>query len=120
MSEVTENNIGYLSDVKPGDTLFYTRDYPENEISEVTVKSIELTSYKGASRVEWVNCEWEEADGMPMENGISPASLFRTEEEALKHLIKKERKYINHLDDMKAKAQVRIMDLEERITQLHV
>lgn len=120
MSEVTANNIGYLSDVKPGDTLFYTKAYPENEISEVTVKSIELTSYNGVSYVEWVNCEWEEADGTPMENGISPTFLFRTEEEALKHLIKKEHEYIKHLADMKAKAQVRIVDLEERITQLHV
>ena len=49
MPEATENSTGYLSDVKPGDTLFYTRDYPENEISEVTVKSIELTSYNGVS-----------------------------------------------------------------------
>ena len=118
--QTTINLVGYLSDVKPGDKLYYARPTEENEVLEVTVESVELTLYSDGYHPTWINCKWEEADGEQREDGIAVTILFKTKEEALKYLIKQEQNFINDLADQKARAQVRIMDLEEQITQLHV
>ena len=120
MPEVTINIIGYLSDVKPGDILYYTDD-DSNNIIEVTVDHIEFMRYDDGYHATWIGCQWKDPDdGETVEDSISVCLLFRSKEDALKHLIEVEKKYINDLNDWKAKAQVRIMDLEEQITQLHV
>lgn len=120
MEMTTIKLVGYLSDVKTGDKLYYARATDENEILEVTVESVELTLYADGYHPAWINCKWEEADGEQQEDAISVCILFKTKEEALKYLIQQEQNYINDLADQKARAQVRIMDLEEQITQLHV
>ena len=120
MEMLTIKLVGYLSDVKTGDKLYYARSMDENEVLEVTVESVELTLYADGYHPTWINCKWEEADGEQQEDGIAVTILFKTKEEALKYLIKQEQNYINDLADQKARAQVRIMDLEEQITQLHV
>ena len=55
-----------------------------------------------------------------MKDNISVCCLFKTKEEALKYLTRQYRDYVSSLNARKAKAQVKLMDLEEQLTQLHV
>ena len=119
MPEITINIIGYLSDVNPGDILYYADS--DSNIIEVTVDHIEFVRYDDGYHVTWIGCHWKDPeDGETVEDSISVCLLFRSKEDALKHLIEVEKKCINDLNDRKAKSQVRIMDLEEQIIQLHV
>ena len=47
-------------------------------------------------------------------------SLSSKKEEALKYLTQRYRDYISGLNNQKAAAQVKLMDLEEQFAQLHV
>lgn len=117
--EVTVNIIGRLSDVKPGDILYYAT--PDHNVIEVTVDHIEFMRYDDGYHATWISCEWKDPeDGEEDDDAISVCLLFKSKEEALKYLIQQEKEYIDSINDCKAKAQVRIMDLEEQITQLHV
>ena len=117
--EMTINVVGKLSDVMLGDKLYYA--HHDSLVLEVTVGYIELTKYEDGYHPTWINCKWiDPEDGTEMEDDISVCILFKSREEALKHLIQQEKEYIDSINDCKAKAQVRIMDLEEQITQLHV
>ena len=117
--QITIDLVGHLSDVSPGDILYYaTSDY---DVIEVTVDHIEFMRYDDGYHATWIACEWKDPEnGEDVAESISVGLLFRSKEEALKHLIAREREYIDTLNDRKANAQVRIMDLEEQITQLHV
>ena len=117
--EVTVNIIGRLSDVNPGDTLYYAT--PDNNIIEVTVDHIDFMRYDDGYHASWISCKWKDPEnGEDVEDAITVTLLFKSKEDALKHLIEEEKRYINDLNDCKAKAQVRIMDLEEQIAQLPV
>ena len=116
MSEITINLTGHLADVKPGDKLFYAVD---DDVIEVYVVSIELTLCTDGYHPTWINCNWMENQNV-MTKSISVCCLFRDKEEALKYQINEYKNYIGQLNDRKAQIQVKIMDLEEKITQLHV
>lgn len=116
MPEITINLTGHLADVKPGDKLFYAVD---DTVVEVTVVDIEFMLYADGFHPTWINCNWLE-NGSVMTESISVCCLFRDKEEALKYQIKEYQDYIGQLNDKKAQIQVKIMDLEEKITQLHV
>lgn len=120
MSEMLINVEGYLSDVKPGDTLYFA--ISDDEVIEVTVVNLELTLEEVGYRPYWITCKWYEGaeNDKEMKDSISVCCLFRTKEEALKYLTQRYRDYISSLNDRKAEAQVKLMDLEEQITQLHV
>lgn len=120
MPEVTINLIGYLSDVNPGDILYYT-NYKDHVV-EVTVSYIEFIRYSDGYHPSYMNCKWNDPDevGKEIEDDLPVDLLFKSKQEALNDLIKREREYIDDLNTDKAKAQVRIMDFEEQITQLHV
>ena len=120
MPEVTINLVGHLSDVNPGDVLYYT-NY-KDRVVEVTVSSIEFTRYSDGYHPSYINCKWKDPDEacQEIEDDLPVEMLFKSKQEALNDLIKREREYIDDLNANKAQAQVRIMDLEEQITQLHV
>ena len=120
MSEMVINLEGYLSDVKPGDTLYFAT--PDDEVIEVTVVKLELTLDEKGYSPYWIVCKWCEGaeNDKEMEDSISVCRLFKTKEEALKYLMKRYMDYINSLDDRRAEAKVKLMDLEEQLTQLHV
>lgn len=120
MSEMLINVEGYLSDVKPGDTLYYATS--DDEVIEVTVVNLELTMEEVGYRPYWITCKWYEGaeNDKEMKDSISVCCLFKTKEEALKYLMQSCMDYINSLDDRRAEARVKLMDLEERLTQLHV
>ena len=120
MSEMLINVEGYLSDVKPGDTLYFATS--DDEVIEVTVVNLELTLEEVGYRPYWITCKWYEGaeNDKEMKDTISVCCLFKTKEEAFKYLTRQYRDYVSSLNARKAKAQVKLMDLEEQLTQLHV
>jgi len=120
MAEMLINVEGYLSDIKPGDTLYFATS--DDEVIEVTVVNLELTLEEVGYRPYWITCKWYEGaeNDKEMKNTLSVDWLFKTKEEALKYLMQSYRDHISRLNDRKAKAQVKLMDLEEQLTQLHV
>jgi hypothetical protein len=120
MSEMLINVEGYLSDVKPGDTLYFATS--DDKVIEVTVVNLELTLDEKGYSPYWITCKWYEGaeNDKEMEDSISVCCLFKTKEEALKYLMRRYMDYINSIDDRRAEAKVKLMDLEEQITQLHV
>lgn len=120
MSEMLINVEGYLSDVKPGDTLYFATS--GDEVIEVTVVNLELTLEEAGYRPYWITCKWYEGaeNDKERKDSLSVEWLFKTKEEALKYLMQSYRDHINSLNARKAEAQVKLMDLEEQITQLHV
>ena len=111
--------IGYLSDARPGDTLFYVRG-AEDPVIEVTVDALELMLDADGYSPFWIDCHWTDEAGEPQSGCIFTHVLFKSKEDAIKYLRDEEKKEIERYQESIVKARSNILRLEEQLAQLHV